>query len=149
MTDTPSFGARDPSSGHAKQMLLGYLRRVRQLRDDRRVIGEDLAALRKEAKNAGFDAKRIEDVVRWQEECEKKGREPVDEAEALFDLYRMVADGQGLDFEEIMDDARDRALVKMFAGEDQTAPKPATAKVRAANDAMIASQIDRMTRGGR
>lgn len=148
MTGAPSFGGRDPSSGHAKQMLVGYLRRVRQLRDDRRAIGEDLAELRKEAKAAGFDARRIEEVVRWQEECEKKGRDRVDEAEALFDLYRMVADGQGLDFEEIMDDARDRALLKMFAGDDQTEPKPPTAKVRAANAAMIAARIDRMTRGG-
>ncbi|AKM09865.1 GapR family DNA-binding domain-containing protein [Croceicoccus naphthovorans] len=148
MTKSPSFGARDPSSGHAKQILLGYLRRIRALRDQRREINEDIAEVRKEAKDAGFSARRIEEVVRWQEECEKHGREVVDEAEALFDLYRMVADGQGLAFDEMMDDARDRALVKMFAGEDQTAPKPPTAKVRAASDAAIAAQIDRMTRGG-
>ena len=149
MTDSPPFGARDPSSGQAKALLLSFFRRTRQLRDDRRSINEDLKILRKEAKDAGFDAKRIEEVVRWQEECEKHGRERVDEAEALFDLYRMVADGQGLNFDEMMDDARDRALLAVFAGEDQTAPKAPTAKQRAASDAMIAAQIDRMTRGGR
>lgn len=140
-------GRRDPTQGHSKDMLLSFMRRIRNLRDDRRAINSDIAELRKEAKSAGFDAGKIEAVVRWQEDCEDKGREIVDEAEAIFDLYRSVADGQGKDFDEMMDEARDRALLKIFAPEDQLTPKGPTKKQRAMSDAMAAAQLNRLTRG--
>lgn len=139
-------GRRDPSSGHSKDMLLAFLRRVRALRDDRRAVNADLAELRKEIRAGGFDAAKVEAVVRWQEDCEDKGRAVVDEAEALFDLYRSVADGGGKDFDEMMDDARDRALLKIFAPEDQSAPKAPTRKQRALSDAIAAAQCNRMMR---
>lgn len=140
--------SRDPASDQAKALLLDFIRRLRALRDQRREINADMAEVRSEAKAAGFDAKRIEMVVRWQEECEDKGREIVDEGEALFDLYRSVVDGEGKNLEEIMDDARDRALLKIFAPDDQLAPKGPTKREKAVNDALAAAACNRAMRGG-
>lgn len=140
-------GRRDPSSGHSKDLLLGYIRSVKGLRDDRRGITEEIAEIKKAARKAGFDGTKIEEVVRWLEKVEKHGRDVMDEAEAIFDLYRTVADGNGKDFDEIMDDARDRALLKIFAPDDQLAVKPPTQKQQAASTALAYAEISRMNRG--
>ncbi len=138
---------RDPSSGHDKQLLLGFIKSKRDARDRRREINAELADQRKAERKAGFDPKQIEAVVRWLEECEDKGREVVDEAEALFELYRNVADGAGLDFDEIMTDARDRALLKIFAPEDQLKPGAPTRKQKAVSDALAGCQASAWARG--
>src|SRR5947207_2775563 len=91
--DRPGGGGM--SADQAKQLLLGHVRAVKALRDQRREINADIAERKKEARDQGFDAKRIEDVVRWQEQCEKHGRPAVDEAEAMFELYRGVVEGEG------------------------------------------------------
>jgi uncharacterized protein (UPF0335 family) len=141
--------SRDPSADHAKQLLVDFCRRVRALRDQRREINADLAELRKEQKEAGFDAKRIEQVVRWQEEIDDKGRDFVDEGEALFDLYRSVVDGEGQNLDDIMNDARDRALLKVFAPEDQMAPPSPNKKQREVADALAMAAANRAMRGSR
>jgi uncharacterized protein (UPF0335 family) len=138
--------SRDAASDAAKAKLIGYIRRLRALRDQRRDINADMAEVRKEAKNEGFDAKRIEMVVRWQEECEDKGREIVDEGEALFELYRSVVDGEGRNLSDLMDDARDRALLKIFAPDDQADVRGPTKKVKAVNDALAMAQANRALR---
>jgi uncharacterized protein (UPF0335 family) len=139
--------ARDPASDQAKALLMDFIRRMRALRDQRREITSDLAEVRGEAKDAGFDAKRLELVVRWMEECDDKGRAIVDEGEALFDLYRSVADGEGQNLDEIMGDARDRALLKMFAPDDQMAPPAPTKKQKAVGDALAAAAANKAMRG--
>jgi uncharacterized protein (UPF0335 family) len=144
----PDYGRRDPSSGHAKEMLLSYVRRVKDLRQQVRDLNADKAEVKKEARNAGFDATKIEEVVRWLEKVDKHGRDQMDEAEALYELYRSVVDGKGQDFNEIMDDARDRALLKIFAPDDQLVPAAPTAKQRQVNDALAYAQVSKMNRGG-
>lgn len=111
------------SDGQSKTLLLAFFNRIKRLREERKQITEDIAGVRKEAKDAGFDARKIEEVVRWSEDVDKHGREKVDEAEAIFDLYRQVCDGGAVPFDDMMDTARDRALLKMFAGADQVEPK--------------------------
>jgi len=141
--------SRDPSADHAKSMLLDFIRRLRALRDQRREINADMRELRSEAGDAGFSAKAIESVVRWQEECEDKGRADVDEFEALVELYRITVDGEGQNLAEIMDEARDRALLKIFAPEDQLKPKGPTKKQKAVQDALAAARCIQQMTGGK
>lgn len=140
-------GRRDPASGHAKELLLGHIRAVKDLRQQVRDLNADKAERKKMAREQGFDGTKIEEVVRWLEKVDKHGREAMDEADALYDLYRSVVDGKGLDIGELMDDARDRALLKLFAPDDQLKPKAPTQKQRAVSDALAMAQVSRMNRG--
>lgn len=139
---------RDSASDHAKEMLLSYIRRVKDLRQQVRDINAEKAEVKKEARDNGFDSTKIEEVVRWIEKVEDLGRDEMDEAEALYDLYRSVYDGGAQDFDAMMDDARDRALLKIFAPDDQSKPPAPTRKQRAVNDALAAAQCSRAMRGG-
>ncbi len=141
-------GRRDPTSGHSKEMLLGFIRQVKDFRAQVREINALKAEAKKEARGVGFDSTKIEEVVRWLEKVEAHTRPVMDEAEAIYDLYRSVVDGQGQDFDAMMDDARDRALLKIFAPDDQLAPKPPTQKQRQVNDALAYAAVSRMNRGG-
>lgn len=141
--------SRDPSSDHAKQLLLGHIRAVRDLREQRRELNAAIAERKKDARDQGFDGTKIEEVVRWIEKVEKHGRDVMDESEALYDLYRSTWDGGGVDFDALMDDARDRALLKMFAPDDQTTPAGPTRKQKAVADALAAAACNRAMRGDR
>ena len=136
-------------TNHAKQLLLGHIRVVKALRENRREINADIAERKKEAREQGFDGTKIEEVVRWIEKVEKHGRDVMDESEALYDLYRQTWDGGGIDLDEVMDDARDRALLKMFAPDDQSAVKGPTKKQKAVSDALAAAQCSQAMRGGK
>lgn len=139
---------KDPSSSdHAKQLLISQLKRGRALRDDRRAVNEDLKEWRADLKAQGFDPQKAEEVIRWQEKVEDLGREIVDEQEAMFELYRSVADGAGVNLDELMSEARDRALLKQFAPDDQLSPKPPTKKQKAASDALAMAEMNRALRG--
>jgi uncharacterized protein (UPF0335 family) len=109
--------------GHSKTLLLGFVNRVKALADEIGDLQADIADVCKEAKGAGFEPVRIREVVRWLRKIDKHGRSKVDEAEAIFDLYRQVVDGRAQGFEGMMTDARDRALLKIFAPDDQVEPK--------------------------
>lgn len=146
------FGRRDPSGGHARDLLIGHIRAVKDWRAQRREINSCIAEQKKQARDQGFDGTKIEEVVRWIEKVEKHGRDVMDESEALYELYRNTWDGGGKDFSEMMDDARDRALLKLCAPDDQTAPKGPTKKQKAVADALAAAQCNRALRpdgGGR
>lgn len=144
----PDYGRRDPTMGHSKQMLLGFIKQVKDFRAQVREVNALKAEAKKEARNVGFDSTKIEEVVRWLEKVDKHGRDVMDESEAIYDLYRSVVDGKGESFDSMMDSARDRALLKVFAGDDQLAPKPPTIKQRAASDALAYAAASRMNRGG-
>lgn len=107
--------------GHSKTLLIGFIRRVHRIADEIRSLQADIVDVIKEAKTAGFDGTKIREVERWMAKVEKHGREKMDEAEAIFDLYRSTVDGEKIDLDAMMDAARDRALVAMFAGDDQIA----------------------------
>jgi len=144
-------GRRDPTSDHSKELLLGHIRAVLDYREQVREINADKAERKKTAKDQGFDPVKIEEVARWVEKVNKHGRDVMDEAEAIYDLYRSVHDGQGQDFDTLMDGARDRALLKIFAPEDQTSPKGPTKRQKAIADALAGaaiggSQANRMIR---
>lgn len=113
----------EPAEGHSKTLLVSFVSRVKALADEIKDLQSDMTDVCKEAKSAGFEAVRIREVVRWLQKIDKHGREQVDEAEAIFDLYRQVVDGGARDFGSMMDSARDRAILKQFAGDDQTAPQ--------------------------
>jgi uncharacterized protein (UPF0335 family) len=109
--------------GHSKTLLVGFINRVKRLADEIADLQSDTADVCKEAKDAGFEPKRIREVVKWLRQIEKHGRDKVDEAEAIFDLYRQVVDGRAANFDDMMDSARDRALLAKFAPTDQVAPQ--------------------------
>ncbi len=111
------------SEGQSKTLLASYVKRAKAIIDQVIALQADMRELKKAAKNDGFDGMKIGEVARWLAKVDKHGREAVDEAEALFDLYRSVADGGAVNFDDMMDSARDRALLKVFAGEDQVEQK--------------------------
>lgn len=134
------------SGEQAKLLLLGHVRAVKALRDQRREINADIAERKKEMRDQGFDARRVEDVVRWMEQCEKHGRETVDEAEAMFELYRGVVESEGKPVEQLMGSERDRELLARFAPQDQQQVKGPTRKQRAVHDALAAAACNRAMR---
>nr|WP_246346481.1 GapR family DNA-binding domain-containing protein [Sphingomonas endophytica] len=103
--------------------MVGFIRRVKAHMDEVAEINEVIAAECKEAKSRGFDGTKIREVARWLRKIDKHGREKVDEAEAIFDLYRSVVGGGEDGFDAMMDSARDRALLAMFAPDDQVEKK--------------------------
>ncbi len=109
--------------GQSKTLLLGFIRRGKSIADEIKDMQTDLSEVCKEAKAAGFEPKKIREVIAWLCKIDKHGREKVDEAEAIFDLYRSVADGGAVKLDEMMDSARDRALLAIFAPEDQSETK--------------------------
>ncbi|GAA4220234.1 hypothetical protein GCM10022253_23910 [Sphingomonas endophytica] len=109
--------------GQSKLLLVGFIRRVKAHMDEVAEINEVIAAECKEAKSRGFDGTKIREVARWLRKIDKHGREKVDEAEAIFDLYRSVVGGGEDGFDAMMDSARDRALLAMFAPDDQVEKK--------------------------
>lgn len=105
------------------ELLKAFVDRVKRLEDERAELAEDVAGVVKEAKLAGFDGTLVRRVVAWLRKVEKHGREKVDEAEALFDLYRSFADPGAAKIEDMMEEARDKALLKVFAPDDQITAK--------------------------
>lgn len=109
--------------GHSKLLLVGFIRRVKAHMDEVADINAAMAEECKEAKSRGFDGTKIREVARWLRKIDKHGREKVDEAEAIFDLYRTIEGGGETKFDDMMDSARDRALLAMFAPDDQVEKK--------------------------
>ncbi len=105
--------------GQSKTLLTSYVKRVKAREDEIAEIRADVSEICKEARDAGFDSTQIREVVRWLIKLDKHGRAAMDEAEAIFDLYRSVVDGGAVKFDEMMTEARDRALLKIFAPDDQ------------------------------
>lgn len=118
------------TDGHSKQLLVSAIRFVKGQLDEIAGINEVIAERCKDARDQGFDSGKIREVARWLRKVEKHGRDKMDEAEAIFDLYRSVVDTGGADLDTMMDDARDRALLKMFAGEDQVEKKLSASRKR-------------------
>ena len=105
--------------GQSKTLLVGFINRVKALSDEIGDLQADVTEVCKEAKGAGFDPTKIREVVGWLRKIDKHGRDKVEEAEAIFDLYRSVVQGGTIKLDEMMDSARDRALLAQFAGTDQ------------------------------
>ena len=137
-----------PASGHQKDLLLGYIRQVVAVLEQIADLNSEKSEIKQAAKAAGFDPVNVERHARRLMKIDKLGRDKVLEDEAMWENYRDVVEGKGKDFDSMMDSARDRALLKVFAGDDQLAPKPATLKQRAASDALAYAAVSRMNRGG-
>ena len=110
-------------NGESKTLLLAFINRLKALADDKIGITLDECDVRKEAKSAGFDTVKIGEVVRWLVKVDKHGRGAMDDAEVIFDLYRSVTENGGARFDEMMTDARDKAILKLFAPDDQVEAK--------------------------
>lgn len=108
----------DVSSSGGKEQLASIVKRVKAMADEIKEIQADISAEIKEARDIGYDGTKIREVVRWLQRIDKHGREKVDEAEAIFDLYRNVVDSEGKPVSDMVQG--DQALVAMFAGDDQT-----------------------------
>lgn len=134
------------TSDHSATLLKGFVTRVLRLRESIAELQADVRDVRKEAKLAGFDAVKLLEVVRWLEKVEKHGRPAMEEAEALFDLYRTAVDGKAASFDDMMNDARDRALLKIFAPDDQVSPK-LNRRVAAMQHAATMARAAKMARG--
>jgi uncharacterized protein (UPF0335 family) len=128
--------------GQSKSLLVGFVNRVKALKDEIAELQADARDVLKEAKGAGFDPVKIGEVVRWLMKVDKHGRDKMEEAEAIFDLYRSVVGGGAVSFDDMMDDARDRALLKIFAPDDQVTPK-LTNRVKAARTAAVMAHAAR------
>jgi uncharacterized protein (UPF0335 family) len=103
----------------SKAMLVGFVNRVKSLADEIKDLQADISDVVKEAKSSGFDGTKIREVVRWLQKVDKHGREKVEEAEAIFDLYRAHVEGGGSRIEDMMSDARSKAILATFAPDDQ------------------------------
>jgi uncharacterized protein (UPF0335 family) len=139
MTDLPE--------GHSKTLLVGFINRVKALEDEIAELRADQSDVCKEAKSAGFDATKIRETVRWLRRIDKHGRDKIDEAEAIFDLYRQVVDGRAANFESMMNDARDRALLARFAADDQVAAK-VNQRTKASRTAVALARAAKQARAG-
>lgn len=131
---------------HSHTLLKGHIDAVKRMEDEIAEIREDIAERLKEARGQGFDGTKIREVVRWLRRVEKHGRAAMDDAEALFDLYRSVVDGKVDNFDAMMNDARDRALLKQFAPDDQITPK-LSKRTAAAQTAAAMARAAKMARG--
>ena len=129
-----------PSDTDSEQRLRAFIKRILHLREERKAITDDIADVSKEAKAAGFDSVKITEVCRWLERCEKHGRDAMVEAEAIFDLYREVAEDSGGPLSALFDQAKDKALVELFAGKEPDQP---TKRVKGLNAARFAAQQTR------
>lgn len=130
---------------HSKTLLLSFVNRVKRLLDEIGDLQADVSDVVKEAKSAGFNGPKIRAVAQWLRKIDKDGRDQVDEAEAIFDLYRSVVDGKASSLDDMMNDARDRALLKIFAPVDQVGPKLSD-RTRKAKDALLMAQAAKHAR---
>lgn len=130
---------------HSKTLLLAFINRVKRIADEIKDMQADITDVCKEAKDAGFEPRRIREVVRWLQKIDKHGRQTVDEAEAIFDLYRSVVDGGATSLDDMMNDARDRALLKIFAPKDQASEK-LNQRTKKARDAIALAQAAKAAR---
>lgn len=131
----------------SKTLLVGFINRLKTLADEIADIQADCADVRKEAKNAGFDAVKIGEVVRWLRKVDKHGRTAMDDAEAVFDLYRQAVDARSTSFDDMMTEARDKALLKIFAPQDQVEPK-LNARTKRMRDALAVARGEKSARAG-
>lgn len=149
MAETPNAPpSAPPSTSHQKNLLLGYIRQVVAALEQVAEANADKAEVKKSAKAAGFDPVNVERHARRLMKIDKLGRDKVLEDESLWESYRDVVEGKGKDFDDMMDDARDRALLKIFAPNPELAPKPPTLRQRAASEALAYAEVSRMNRGG-
>lgn len=132
-------------SGQSKTLLVGFINRVKTLADEIGEIQADISDICKEAKSAGFDSTKIREVVSWLRKIDKQGRDKVDEAEAIFQLYCQVVDGRAQGFDQMMDSARDRALLAIFAPTDQVDAK-INQRTRKARDAVAMAKAAKQAR---
>jgi uncharacterized protein (UPF0335 family) len=132
----------DQDGGGSRTLLLAFINRLKALADEKIDISIDERSVRKEVKSAGFDAVKVNEVVRWLVKVDKHGRAAMDDAEAMFDLYRQVTEADGARFDDIMTEARDKALLKLFAPDDQVEVK-INAKAHAARTALTLSRAAR------
>src|SRR3546814_12645234 len=104
--------------GDSKQMLAGFVNRVKTIADQIKELQADITDECKDARDAGFDSTKIREVVRWLQKIDKHGREKVDEAETIFDLYRSGVDTGGKSMSEAMKTDRVNRLLCIFTPED-------------------------------
>lgn len=132
-------------NGESKTLLLAFINRLKALADEVADIRTDMAAVRKEAKSAGFDAVKIGEVVSWLIKVDKHGRDAMDDAEAIFDLYRSVTEAGGARLDDIMTEDRDKALLRLFAPDDQVEAK-INAQTKKSRTALVMARAAKMAR---
>jgi uncharacterized protein (UPF0335 family) len=125
------------------RQLRALIKRVLGLREERSAITADIGDVLKEARARGFDSKKITEVCQWLERVDKHGRDAMVEAEALFDLYRDIAEEPDRPLSDAFSAARDKVLVAMFAGGDEPPAPKETKRHRALRAAMANAQAAR------
>lgn len=132
----------DLPENQSKTLLTGFVTRGKALADEIGELQADLSDVIREAKGAGFDGTKIREVIAWLRKVEKHGREAMDDAEAIFDLYRSVVDAPTGKIEDMMSEARDKALLKLFAPDDQVEAK-LSARAKKVREALALSKAAR------
>lgn len=106
--------------GQSTEALRAFINELKERADHIAEIQEEMSDICKSARDAGFNSTRMREVVAWLRKVEKHGLIKMEEAEALFDLYRMAHQGQqARSFDEVLQSAQDRALAEKFLGTDQ------------------------------
>lgn len=136
----------DPADPETERRLRGLITRVLNLREERAGITSDIAVVLKEARDTGFDSRKITEACIWVEKCNKHGRETMVLAEQVYHIYRDVAQGPVRPLAEQFADAKDRALVEIFASPPEEKPK-VPKRVKAAEDAAALARAARIARG--
>ena len=126
----------------SKTLLVGFVNRGKALADAIGDLQADYADMCREAKGAGFDGTKIREVVAWLRRVDKHGRAAMDDAEAVFDLYRSVVDAPPGSIDDMMTEARDKALLKLFAPDDQVEVK-LSARAKKVKEALALSKAAR------
>lgn len=105
--------------GQSTEQLRAYINEMKERADRIAEIQSEVSDICKSAREAGFNSTRMREVVAWLRKVEKHGIVKMEEAEALFDLYRSAHQGGARNFDEIVKNAQDKALAAKFLGEDQ------------------------------
>ena len=133
--------------GSIDDLVRGFVRRVLNLREERKAISDDIAGELKEARARGLDSRKITEVCQWLEKVEKHGREEMIMAEEMFNIYRDIAEGAGRPIAEEFTEKRDKALAELFASPPDEKPKAPTLRQKAASTALTFAAISKMNRG--
>jgi uncharacterized protein (UPF0335 family) len=105
--------------GQSREALVAYINELKEREDQISEIREEQSEICKSAKDSGFSVAGLRDIVRWLKKVDRHGLVKVEEAEALFDLYRQVHQGGAQRFDEIVASAQNQALMAKFVGSDQ------------------------------
>ena len=118
-----------------EERLRATVRSVLALREERAEITAEIKDVMKDARERGFETRKITEVCIWLERVEKHGRDEMIAAEEIFDLYREVAEGRSAAPNA---EIKDKVLAEIFATQKEE-PKQSKRALAAQTAATLAA----------